>query len=402
MEERGWLGGGSGIALMSLDEPSRSRVQAIETNSYPFSTPMLSEDGDMLVYLSDADSTDVTDTEVRFSRSSGGGFPDGTAIPDGADGFSGYGDSAPDFDGTGAFAGAVWLREAATLGLKAGTELNEGQQTILLNGLEVMASLWNGREWVTTRLTDNGSQEFDPVIAAADGKAIAVWRAVQTDESAFDFTQNRILCRIYDGTKWSDQTYTLYNGSAGEVTAIVDFAHNGLSFEKMFDTVALEYPGSRVSVVFGTPGGKAFNRRKDMGEISGKRADRIFLVPDDPGNEDPQAICEEIGGYMVNRCVDVNRRINPYMEADYADLKKEMEDILEKWDDLAQDAKEIFCYGRKFMVKNPDASGERLLKAFGTFREDPAFETMTSMRNVDVMVPGSIIEWKEDDDQDGR
>lgn len=111
---------------------------------------------------------------------------------------------------------------------------------------------------------------------------------------------------------------------------------------------------------------------------------------------------EEIGGYMVNRCVDVNRRINPYMEDDSADLKKEMEDILEKWDDLAQDAKEIFCYGRKFMVKNPDASGERLLKAFGTFREDPAFETMTSMRNVDVMVPGSIIEWKEDDDQDGR
>ena len=33
-----------------------------------------------------------------------------------------------------------------------------------------MASLWNGSKWVTTRLTDNGSQEFDPVIAAADGK----------------------------------------------------------------------------------------------------------------------------------------------------------------------------------------------------------------------------------------
>ena len=90
-----------------------------------------------------------------------------------------------------------------------------------------------------------------------------------------------------------------YESSAGEVTAIVDFAHNGLSFEKMFDTVALEYPGSRVSVVFGTPGGKALNRRKDRGETSGKRADRIFLVPDDPGNEDPQAICEEIGGYIA-------------------------------------------------------------------------------------------------------
>jgi len=89
------------------------------------------------------------------------------------------------------------------------------------------------------------------------------------------------------------------------------------------------------------------------------------------------------------------------MEDDSDDLKKEMEDILEKWDDLAKNAEEIFCYGRKFMVNNLNATGERLMKAFGTFRADPAFETMTSMRNVDVMVPGSIIEWKEDN-EDGR
>lgn len=54
------------------------------------------------------------------------------------------------------------------------------------------------------------------------------------------------------------------------------------------------------------------------------------------------------------------------------------------------------------MRNNPDAQGERLLKVFGTFREDPAFETMTSMRNVDVMVPGSIIEWQEDDEDGER
>lgn len=83
-----------------------------------------------------------------------------------------------------------------------------------------MASIWNGSEWVTTRLTENGSQEFDPVIAVNGSKAIAVWRSVQTDESAFDFTQNRILCRLYDGAAWSDKTYTLYNGSAGEVTGM--------------------------------------------------------------------------------------------------------------------------------------------------------------------------------------
>ena len=47
---------------------------------------------------------------------------------------------------------------------------------------------------------------------------------------------------------------------------------------------------------------------------------------------------EEIGGYMIKRCIDVNRRINPYMEDEYAELKREMEDILEKWDDLATEA----------------------------------------------------------------
>lgn len=132
--------------------------------------------------------------------------------------------------------------------------------------------------------------------------------------------------------------------------------------------------------------------RLSLRELSGENDAIKFRL------EDQKKTIEEIGGYMVKRCVDINRRVNPYMEDDSDDLKKEIKDIFEKWDNLAQDAEEIFCYGRKFMVKNPDASRERLMKVFGTFREDPAFETMTSMRNVDVMVPGSIIEWKEDDD----
>ena len=222
---RSWPGGG--IALMSMD--GENRLSGIQTNAYPFSMPMISDDGSMLVYLSDADSTDVTRTEVRYSLSNGGSFPDGTAIPDGADGFSGYGDSALAFDGTADFAGAVWLREAATVGLRAGTELTEAQQISLLGGLEVVASIWNGHAWTTTRLTSNGSQEFDPVIAVGGGKAIAVWRSVQTGESAYSFTQNRILCKIFDGTGWSD-AYTLYNGSAGEVT--------GMSAEMLADGTA--------------------------------------------------------------------------------------------------------------------------------------------------------------------
>lgn len=136
--------------------------------------------------------------------------------------------------------------------------------------------------------------------------------------------------------------------------------------------------------------------RLSVGELSGENDAIKFR------RENCKKAIEDIGGYMIKRCIDVNRRINPYMEDDSADLKREMEDILEKWDDLATDAEKIFCYGRKFMVNNPDAPGERLMKVFGTFRADPAFETMTSMRNVDVMVPGSIIEWKEDEENGGQ
>lgn len=136
--------------------------------------------------------------------------------------------------------------------------------------------------------------------------------------------------------------------------------------------------------------------RLSVRELSGENDAIKFRI------ENQKKVIEDIGEYIVRRCADVNRRINPYMEDDSADLKMEMEDILEMWDDLATDAEEIFCYGKKFMRNNPDAQGERLLKVFGTFREDPAFETMTSMRNVDVMVPGSIIEWQEDDEDGER
>ena len=112
--------------------------------------------------------------------------------------------------------------------------------------------------------------------------------------------------------------------------------------------------------------------------------------------------CEEYGetvnkicDFIAERCADINRRINPYMEDDSETIRSEMKEILKKWEELAQEAEEGFCYGKKFMLKGPNGPGQRLMKTFGTFRDDPAFETMTSMRNVDVMVPGSVINWKE-------
>ena len=77
-------------------------------------------------------------------------------------------------------------------------------------------------------------------------------------------------------------------------TIIVDYAHNALSFNAVFDYVNNFYPESDTVCVFGCQGNKALGRRKELPEIAGKRASLVVLTSDDPANEDPEAIMEEI------------------------------------------------------------------------------------------------------------
>ncbi len=86
----------------------------------------------------------------------------------------------------------------------------------------------------------------------------------------------------------------IYTSNDKKITAIVDYAHNQLSFQKLFESVRNEYPGYRVTIIFGCPGKKAQDRRHDLGEIAGKNADYIYLTEEDAGEEDPLAIAQEI------------------------------------------------------------------------------------------------------------
>ena len=86
----------------------------------------------------------------------------------------------------------------------------------------------------------------------------------------------------------------VYESADSTVTAIVDYAHNRLSFEKLFQSVREEYPGARVVIVFGCPGHKAIDRRHDLGEIAGKYADLTVITEEDPGEEDVVAIAQEV------------------------------------------------------------------------------------------------------------
>jgi UDP-N-acetylmuramoyl-L-alanyl-D-glutamate--2,6-diaminopimelate ligase len=78
---------------------------------------------------------------------------------------------------------------------------------------------------------------------------------------------------------------------------IIDYAHNGQSFHSVIDTFS-EYDHNRIITVFGSVGDRAQLRREEMGLLSGARADLSIITTDDPGYEDPAAICEEIAGFV--------------------------------------------------------------------------------------------------------
>ena len=86
------------------------------------------------------------------------------------------------------------------------------------------------------------------------------------------------------------------------ITAVVDFAHNKMAFENFFPSVRRDFPGRDVIAVFGAPGCKAQERRRELAEVAGAYADHIVVCEDDPGREDPADICAEIARHIPDTC----------------------------------------------------------------------------------------------------
>lgn len=77
-------------------------------------------------------------------------------------------------------------------------------------------------------------------------------------------------------------------------TVVVDYAHEPASFLALFDALA-DVPHERIIHVFGpTGGGRDRSKRPRMGEISAGRADVIIVTTDDPYDDDPEKIAQEV------------------------------------------------------------------------------------------------------------
>jgi len=85
-------------------------------------------------------------------------------------------------------------------------------------------------------------------------------------------------------------------GGIGEPLAVVDYAHTPDALEKALN--ALQHTahsrGGKLICVFGCGGDRDPGKRPMMGEVAVRLADKVVVTSDNPRNEDPQDIIEQI------------------------------------------------------------------------------------------------------------
>lgn len=91
----------------------------------------------------------------------------------------------------------------------------------------------------------------------------------------------------------------VFHDEERNLSIIVDYAHNKMSFESLFNSTIKEFPNNEISIVFGCPGKKAQARRKELGEIAGKYAHKAYITEEDAGEEPVLKICEEIAKHVT-------------------------------------------------------------------------------------------------------
>jgi UDP-N-acetylmuramoyl-L-alanyl-D-glutamate--2,6-diaminopimelate ligase len=99
----------------------------------------------------------------------------------------------------------------------------------------------------------------------------------------------------------------LINNGPKQPMVIVDFAHTPDALAQVIEVIRQHCSGA-VTVVFGCGGERDKGKRGEMGSAASRLANRIIVTDDNPRNEDPQAIIDDIlAGIASRSTVEVER-----------------------------------------------------------------------------------------------
>ncbi|MDD6807616.1 MAG: UDP-N-acetylmuramoyl-L-alanyl-D-glutamate--2,6-diaminopimelate ligase [Oscillospiraceae bacterium] len=116
----------------------------------------------------------------------------------------------------------------------------------------------------------------------------------------------------------------VYGSKDKKIVVIVDYAHNAMSFEALYNSTRVEYPGRKIVTVFGCPGMKALLRRHDLGDSAGKNSDFVFITEEDSGEEPFMKIAKDIEEnlgdcpheILEDRGLSIFKAINEYADGE--------------------------------------------------------------------------------------
>lgn len=98
--------------------------------------------------------------------------------------------------------------------------------------------------------------------------------------------------------------------------------------------------------------------------------------------------------FMLDRINEINSRCDFQLSDESGKIRAEMVEFWNHWKERIDIAgKQNFYYGDRYIVTPPVGDAKRLMKVFGSGGNDPAKETLTSMRNVDKNVATNILVW---------
>lgn len=142
-------------------------------------------------------------------------------------------------------------------------------------------------------------------IDTPEGEELSIYSSIIGNFNAYNITNALIVCKeyglSYDQIKHGIITFKGVKGrfelipssKALGFSVVIDFAHTPDALEKILSN-AKDIVKGRIILVFGAGGNADIGKRKMMGEVANKYSDIIVLTTDDPKDEDPEKIIEQV------------------------------------------------------------------------------------------------------------
>ncbi len=100
-------------------------------------------------------------------------------------------------------------------------------------------------------------------------------------------------CEVLAGTSAPPGRMQRVGDDAAQPAVYIDYAHTPAALESALRALRSHCNG-KLWCVFGCGGDRDAGKRPQMGRVAERRADRVVVTSDNPRNEDPQAIIEDI------------------------------------------------------------------------------------------------------------